>query len=63
MTFDLNKIEAGKLAYRQRLAKLPFGEKLQMLDQMRARDVWLRSARPTADATGTTPHPPSKSDR
>lgn len=63
MTFDLKQIEASKLAYRRRLAALPFGEKLRLLDEMRTRDLLLRSAKRPSDPTGTAPHPPSTSDQ
>lgn len=44
MTFDVHKIMAGKQAYRQRLAALPIGEKLRLLDELRAREIALRNA-------------------
>lgn len=45
MTFDLDKIMASKEARRLRLAALPYGEKLRILDQMRERDLFLKSAK------------------
>jgi hypothetical protein len=44
MTFDIDKIAASKEARRKRIAALPYGEKLRMLDQMRERDLALRKA-------------------
>jgi hypothetical protein len=48
MTFDLHEILASKRAYRQALASRDILEKLAMLDQLRARAVTLRAARPPA---------------
>ena len=45
MTFDIAAITASKEARRQRLAALPYGEKLQILEAMRDRDNTLRRAR------------------
>ncbi len=61
MTFDIVQINNEKKTYRQKLSRLPFGDKLKILDQMRARDLWIRSAQ-VSKTTGTIPHPPSKSD-
>jgi hypothetical protein len=46
MTFDLHEILASKRAYRQALAARGILEKLAMLDELRARAVTLRAARP-----------------
>ena len=37
MTFDLQKILESKRAHRRRVASLPIGEKLRMLDVLRER--------------------------
>ncbi len=42
MTFDLQKMLESKRAYRVRLAALPIGEKLRMLDALRERQVIIR---------------------
>jgi hypothetical protein len=42
MTFDLQQILASKQAYRRRLANLPIGEKLRMLDALRERELAIR---------------------
>lgn len=45
--FDWEKIAASKEARRRRLAALPYIEKLQILNQMRERDLALKNARPS----------------
>jgi len=42
MTFDLQQILASKQAFRRRLANLPIGEKLRMLDALRERELAIR---------------------
>jgi hypothetical protein len=42
MSFDLQKILAGKLALRRDLAARPIGEKLRMLDALRERELAIR---------------------
>jgi hypothetical protein len=42
MTFDLQKILAGKRALRRDLAALPIGEKLRLLDALRERGLAIR---------------------
>jgi hypothetical protein len=44
MNFDLQKVLDSKMAYRQKLAKLPVAEKMRMLDAMREQAVALRKA-------------------
>jgi len=44
MTLDLAKIIKSKQAMRSRLADLPVGEKLRMLDLLRERTLVLRAA-------------------
>jgi hypothetical protein len=44
MTFDQDAITESKERYRRKLAALPFGEKLRILDRMRERDNALRRA-------------------
>lgn len=43
MSVDFSKIDASKRKMRARLAKLPFAEKLRILDQLRERTLALRS--------------------
>ena len=45
MSFDLVTILQSKRAFRQRLAARPIGEKLAMLDALRARALALRSSK------------------
>jgi hypothetical protein len=42
MTFDLERILESKRAYRKRLASLPIGEKLRLLDVLRERELAIR---------------------
>jgi hypothetical protein len=58
MTFDLEKIAASKERYRRKLAALPIGEKLRMLDRLRERELSLRAARASADAGVQTERDP-----
>jgi hypothetical protein len=44
MTFDLQRILANKRAYRKRLATLPIGEKLRLLDALRERELAIRGS-------------------
>ncbi len=46
MSFDFQKIFDGKAAYRRKLADLPIGEKLTLLDAMRERAISIRNATP-----------------
>ena len=58
MTFDLDKITESKERYRRKLAALPFGEKLRILDRMRERDCTLqRAARQIVPAHRATQEP------
>ncbi len=52
MTFDLARIIESKRALRSRLAQLPIGEKLRMLDALRERTLAIR-----ASARHQVPHP------
>ena len=54
MTFDLDKILESKRAMRKRLAALPIGEKLRMLDALRERTLAIRGKRPAGKSTGMT---------
>jgi hypothetical protein len=47
MTFDLEKILKSKREFRRRLAALPIGEKLDMLDALRERTLAIRASRRT----------------
>ncbi len=44
MSFDLEQMLRSKKAFRERLARLPIGEKLRLLDAMRERAVIIREA-------------------
>ncbi len=51
MTFDLQRMLDGKRVYRERLAALPIGDRLRMLDVMRERELIIRlHARPRSKA-------------
>lgn len=50
MTFDLQRIVESKRAYRRRLASLPIGEKLRMLDVLRERQLAIRGRAGFPDA-------------
>jgi hypothetical protein len=54
MSFDIPGILESKRAYRQRLAALPIGEKLRLLDAMREREVAIRGRTdsPASDSAG-----------
>jgi hypothetical protein len=47
MMFSHDRIEESKRAMRRKLASLPVGDKLRMLDMMRERAVTLRDAKKT----------------
>ncbi len=47
MNADLQSIIQSKEAERRRLRALPWLEKLEMLDKLRQRHVWLQTMRPT----------------
>jgi len=49
MSFDLQKILAGKRARRRDLAARPLGEKLRMLDALRERELAIRGRVPHSD--------------
>ncbi|MDQ2925314.1 MAG: hypothetical protein M3R43_07155 [Acidobacteriota bacterium] len=51
MTFDLQKMLESKRAYRARLAALPIGEKLRMLDALCERQRSIRSSATHAEST------------
>ena len=44
MSFDLEKMEKSKQAFRRRLAGAPIAEKLRILDAMRQRALAIRGA-------------------
>jgi hypothetical protein len=46
MSADLQSIIQSKEAERRRLRALPWLEKLEMLDKLRQRHVWLQTMRP-----------------
>ena len=45
MTFDLRTIQQSKQDLRQRLAARPIGEKLRLLDELRARALAIAASR------------------
>ena len=53
MKFDLQKILESKAAHRRKLARLPIGEKLRLLDAMRERAIVIRDSKlePTTKLT------------
>jgi hypothetical protein len=59
MTFDLQRILESKRAYRKRLASLPIGEKLRILDALREREIAIRghAGRPESDGMGVRERP------
>lgn len=57
MTFDLQKIIAGKQALRRDLAARPIAEKLRLLDVLRERELAIRG-RSAAAAAGLREEPP-----
>lgn len=46
MTNDLQRILESKAAHRRKLADLPIGEKLRLLDEMRERALTIQQAKP-----------------
>jgi hypothetical protein len=46
VSFDWEKITAGKEAMRRRLAALPVAEKLRMLEMLRERTLEIKRAKP-----------------
>jgi hypothetical protein len=51
VTFDLQRILESKRAYRRRLASLPIGQKLQMLDALRERHLAIRRSSSPSKST------------
>jgi hypothetical protein len=58
MTFDIEKILAGKRTFRRTLAARDIGEKLRMLDALRERAVALRAAKPASPNSPTLEEKP-----
>ena len=58
MTFDLEKIFAGKEDHRRLLAGMSIGEKLRMLDVLREREVEIRGQ---GQLGAPSPNPPKLS--
>jgi hypothetical protein len=46
---DWEQILRNKEAHRRRLAELPFGEKIKILERLRDRDLAMRNAKPISD--------------
>lgn len=46
MKYDLSAIIASKKAYRTKLAQMPVGKKLLLIEQMRERDLAIAKSRP-----------------
>ena len=46
MTFEMREILKSKQALRQRLAAMPYGEKLRLLEQLRDRALAIVACRP-----------------
>lgn len=51
MTSGLQKVPESKAAHRRKLADLPIGEKLRLLDAMRERAIAIRRATPEPDSS------------
>lgn len=51
MSFDFQKIFDSKTAHRRKLADLPIGEKLTLLDAMRERAISIRNATPASGSS------------
>lgn len=51
MTFDMERIVMSKRAFRRRVAALPIGEKLRMLDRLRERSLEIAAVRRRLRAT------------
>lgn len=51
MSFDLQKVLESKAAHRRKLADLPIGEKLTLLDAMCERAVAIRNATPVTHSS------------
>lgn len=63
MTFDLQKMIESKRAYRTRLAALPIGEKLRMLDALCERQKAIRGSAPHSHSTVLNEEPGSYGER
>ena len=61
MSNDFGKIELSKQRMRRRLAELPYGQKLQILDELRGAPV-VRLAEEVNDPPTTTAAHPTTSD-
>jgi len=46
MEYDLSSILVSKKAYRKKLALMPIGEKLLLIEKMRERDLTIAKSRP-----------------
>jgi hypothetical protein len=46
MEYDLSSILVSKKAYRKKLAQIPIGEKLLLIEKMRERDLTIGKSRP-----------------
>jgi hypothetical protein len=44
--YDLSSILVSKKAYRKKLAQMPIGEKLLLIEKMRERDLTIGKSRP-----------------
>lgn len=63
MTFDLKKMIESKRAYRVRLAALPIGEKLRMLDVLCERQRSIRGSASRSEATVLREEPGTYEER
>lgn len=59
MNFDLQRVLASKRAYRQKLAARPIAEKLELLDQLRARALVIQRATAATRNPGVVMEPPA----
>lgn len=63
MTFDLQKMLESKHAYRARLAALPIGEKLRILDALYERQRTIRGSTSRSEATVLREEPGTYEER
>jgi hypothetical protein len=63
VTFDLAKIIDSKRAYRRKLADMPIGDKLRLLDVLRERAISLQSATRHAEGIPSAPSETSTARR
>jgi hypothetical protein len=65
MSFDLEQMLKSKEAFRERLARLPIGEKLRLLDALRERALAIRESNDRASIVvgEESPQYPTRKDK